>query len=1149
MLRWFSLALLILLTVASLTTPAGTIGTTGMAPNSTSAGVPVTVTVTSSITDPSLIPASVNLQRLDSSGRVVSVIGILHDDGLNGDAVAGDNVYTITTTVFENTPGTVNFRVSAGFKGSLLRSFSPLLPFQINGTPAGIAIVSPSNAAYLNLSPVTVNGTVGDANSQVTINGVTAPVSGNTFVASVPLNEGPNTLTAVASNSNGTTSTANIVVTLDTTPPHVAIYSPVDGSVTSDAATTVTGLVNDIVVGTVNPQQATVTVNGVAAQVLNRTFTALSIPLAIGPNTVTAQAVDRAGNAALATITITRQALTQPTLRIFSGNGQRGVIRTPLVVPLVAQLVNGAGQPVAGVPVVFQVTNQDGTLLPVGGTGGGGAGVVVNTDAQGLASANFTLGSRVGAGNNVITASTAGLATTAVFAASATPSATGLIVIDSGNDQSGVIGQGLPLPFIAVVTDIGFNRLGGVPVTFTIKKGGGNFAGKNTLSTISDSDGRVMATLTLGPNPGINNNLVEANFVGNTGFPSTFSATGLAPGPANLTSISGVVLDNSDNAIPGVTMRLFQVNQGNNGNVPQQVAAPVQTDVLGHFTIKPAPVGVFKLMADGGTAQRPGSWPTLEYDIVPVSGQDNTVGLPIYLPQLDTSSQFCISPVKGGTLTLPRVPGFSLTIAPGSATFPGGSKTGCVSVTPVNIDKVPMSPGFGQQPRFVVTIQPVGTTFNPPAPMTIPNVDGLAPRAVTEMYSYDHDLATFVAIGSATVSDDGSVIRSDAGVGVLKAGWNCGGNPNSSGSTGGLTVSISPQKDLKAPNKQFTATANGAPAQDGTYRWELISTQTEDDPSIAQLLSAPSCDDQSTCTATFVGLKGGKVTLRVHHICKITGAEVTADERITVLTVQFQDQNGAPLPSPFRVGITANGHDRTQHLQAIVTPADEVKNVTLAGSSNIGVVNVAPSGNAIKFDLFGLIPSPPAPSPRGDQSIVATHSSGITVPQSVSVVVPAQVAQPHETFSGPVTPINLLGSAGSSPAIIDVPPGSVALVTVYGKFLSVIVKDQFGDLIGDIYLGASVFETSLRFPINQSIRSDSTYLDPVVVFEELNPGSVVPANSAAALTWPQQPPVLLTPETIPQNISVDVDGFVLNPGIVNRQITSIPPSTITITWP
>jgi hypothetical protein len=142
----------------------------------------------------------------------------------------------------------------------------------------------------------------------------------------------------------------------------------------------------------------------------------------------------------------------------------------------------------------------------------------------------------------------------------------------------------------------------------------------------------------------------------------------------------------------------------------------------------------------------------------------------------------CVDATHGGTLTLAGVPGFSLTVVSGSATFPGGSRQGCVSVSTVHGDKVPMSPGFGQQPRFIVTIQPVGTTFNPPAAMTLPNVDGLAPRAKTEMYSYDHDLSMFVAIGTATVSDDGSVIASDPGTGVLKAGWHCGGDPNATGS-------------------------------------------------------------------------------------------------------------------------------------------------------------------------------------------------------------------------------------------------------------------------------------------------------------------------------------------------------------------------------
>ena len=46
-----------------------------------------------------------------------------------------------------------------------------------------VGITSPAQGAYLNLSPVTVSGTVGDANATVTVNGVAAPVSGNTFVA------------------------------------------------------------------------------------------------------------------------------------------------------------------------------------------------------------------------------------------------------------------------------------------------------------------------------------------------------------------------------------------------------------------------------------------------------------------------------------------------------------------------------------------------------------------------------------------------------------------------------------------------------------------------------------------------------------------------------------------------------------------------------------------------------------------------------------------------------------------------------------------------------------------------------------------------------------------------------------------------------
>ena len=62
-----------------------------------------------------------------------------------------------------------------------------------------------------------------------------------------------------------------------------------------------------------------------------------------------------------------------------------------------------------------------------------------------------------------------------------------------------------------------------------------------------------------------------------------------------------MVLDNSNNPIAGVTLRLFLTNQGNNNNTPVPVGTPVQTDAQGQFLMQPAPVGYFKLMADGTT--------------------------------------------------------------------------------------------------------------------------------------------------------------------------------------------------------------------------------------------------------------------------------------------------------------------------------------------------------------------------------------------------------------------------------------------------------------------------------------------------------------------------------------------------------------------
>ena len=297
-----------------------------------------------------------------------------------------------------------------------------------------------------------------------------------------------------------------------------------------------------------------------------------------------------------------------------------------------------------------------------------------------------------------------------------------------------------------------------------------------------------------------------------------------------------------------------------------------------------------KLLVDGSTATRPGKYPTLDYDLVTVAGQNNRLSMPVFLLPLNTDNQLCVTETTGGgTLTIPEAPGFSLTFGPGQVIFPGGSKTGCISVTVVHSDKVPMSPGFGQQPRFIVTIQPSGAVFTVPATITLPNVDGLKPRAVTEMYSFDHDIGSFVAIGTGSVSEDGLVIRSNPGVGVLKAGWHCGGDPNSQGSSASLQVSFDNNLIKMQYGSSIEVVANGSPPLDGQYLNWAIKDSTFDVK--VAFGSQPSCPDSQSCKNTLVAPQFalpasnrlnicGTATASVGFKCTTTGQIVTGIAKI-----------------------------------------------------------------------------------------------------------------------------------------------------------------------------------------------------------------------------------------------------------------------------
>lgn len=84
-----------------------------------------------------------------------------------------------------------------------------------DGTAPTISLSSPSNNTNTDSSSVQFSGSVSDATSgvwKVVINGVNATVSGNSFSASVPVNNGLNTLTATVYDYAGNTAQAQVVV-------------------------------------------------------------------------------------------------------------------------------------------------------------------------------------------------------------------------------------------------------------------------------------------------------------------------------------------------------------------------------------------------------------------------------------------------------------------------------------------------------------------------------------------------------------------------------------------------------------------------------------------------------------------------------------------------------------------------------------------------------------------------------------------------------------------------------------------------------------------------------------------------------------------------------------------------------------------------
>ena len=153
--------------------------------------------------------------------------------------------FTITVDATQP-PGVFPFQINYRFRDKDDASsfiFRDRIDFNLTVTPLNsppaITIDSHTDGQTVFATPITLTGTVSDSSATVTVNGSPATVNGNGYSISLDLADGANTVTAVATNSFGST-TEEISITLDTTavPVDVTVSIGSSSSATRDITTT-----------------------------------------------------------------------------------------------------------------------------------------------------------------------------------------------------------------------------------------------------------------------------------------------------------------------------------------------------------------------------------------------------------------------------------------------------------------------------------------------------------------------------------------------------------------------------------------------------------------------------------------------------------------------------------------------------------------------------------------------------------------------------------------------------------------------------------------------------------------------------------------------------------------------------------------------
>ncbi|MHC5111372.1 MAG: Ig-like domain-containing protein [Planctomycetota bacterium] len=268
----------------------------------------------------------------------------------------------------------------------------------------------------------------------------------------------------------------------------------------------------------------------------------------------------------------------------------------------------------------------------------------------------------------------------------------------------------------------------------------------------------------------------------------TFRTASLTPVPGTLAC--GRVFA-SEFSGEGINVPLSNVTVTVDG-AEAQIRAATGDD--GRFCLEDAPAGQVFVHIDGRTHEDGPDgtfYPFVGKMWNLYGGERNEVGI-IHLPAIAEQSLTTVSATSDTTISfageqlvmvddpelLPALFNVRLTVPADSLFADDGTRGGQVGIAPVAPDRLPGNLPPGLNLPLVITVQTSGpTNFDEPVAACFPNLPDPGTGRVLEsgdksaLWSFNHDKGLFEVVGPMTVSNDGTRVCTDEGVGIPAPGW------------------------------------------------------------------------------------------------------------------------------------------------------------------------------------------------------------------------------------------------------------------------------------------------------------------------------------------------------------------------------------------